>query len=200
MRASHGGNKAQRQAWDNTMREEVGMTNIPGQTPVKRHKTRAMIERHTAKRQNVHGGVNELEFKRIARLERLELTNAWDPLERALDSNQDDQGSSGDERGKRRKSEKRTVAKKQIFLADVLLAEGPNDFVRAQARKSSRPCSERVCDVTGKLAHYRDPLTGLYVHDRRALMMLREQVPAWMKDTAISPYWDVIKTIVADST
>jgi len=198
-KSSAAGSKAQRQAWDDTMREEVGVTNIPGLTPVKRHTTRAMKDRMAAKKKNVHGGVDELEFKRLARLERLELTNAWDPLEKAIDV-ADDQDSSGDERKRRRVEKKSSAAlKKQLFLSDVLMAEGANEFVKAQARKSTRPCPERVCDVTGKLGRYRDPLTGLWVHDRRSLALLNEQVPAWLKATALSPYWDAIKTVQSEA-
>ena len=189
--------KSQRVAWDATMREEVGM-NIPGQPLNKRRLTRSAKDRTSSlKKQNVHGGVSDLEFKRRARLERLELTNAWDPIERSLDQAYDDGGdSSGEESKKRRRTEKRNAnSRKQIFLADVILSEGLNDFVKAAARKSTRPALNRVCDVTGKVGRYQDPLTGLFFYDRKALAIMREQVPSWMKQTAISPYWDAIKNV-----
>jgi len=189
--------KAQHEAWDITMREEVGIVRKGAQkTVTKRLKTRSAKERSSSKRQNVHGGVSELQFKRISRLERLELTNAWDPLERTDDQYHDDGGSSDEER--RRRKVDRKSNKRQIFLADVLAAEGNCDFIKATARKSKRPCPDRVCDVTGKVGRYCDPVTGLFVHDRKALLMLQEQVPGWLKAIAISPFWDTITSLQSE--
>lgn len=199
-------------AWDATIRNEGFSGGANGgraslNSPYKRKATtRAMKNESTAstthKRQNVHGGLSELAFKRQSRLERLELTNCWDPLERSdlLNARSMEDDSDDDMHSKRKKRSSANYSnKKQLFLADVLLQEGAtSEFVRTQARPSMRPIPERICDVTGKVAKYCDPVTGLNVADRKAIALLKEQVPSWLKATAISPYWDAISSLKAE--
>jgi hypothetical protein len=85
------------------------------------------------------------------------------------------------------------------FLADVLLKEGATDFVRAAAvRRPLGRVRQAVCDATGKPAKYTDPVSGLQFADPKALAMLREQMPSWVKATAISPYWDAVRTLLEE--
>lgn len=192
-------NKSQRDAWDATMRNEVGLQVIPGKTKAKRPVTRSTKERGTSKRINVHGGTDEVWYKRMSRLERLELTNYTDPLEKALSGTGEDGDSSDDDKKKRRKDKRaQSLKPKQHFLADVLMSEGACEFVTMMASKSARPAPYKACDVSGKVARYEDPLTGLRLHSRRSQALLREQVPSWLKATAFSPYWDAVRTVSED--
>lgn len=222
--------KNQKAAWNATMREEVGIVSKQAAFEEAKQRGRLITTRSSnksasstlpsAKRQNVHGGLSELQYKRQARLERLELTNAWDLLEKGGKSGEavdedyqssdasagasDGGGGEANEAPKKKKMKRTStvvVTKKrtstQLFLADVLLKDtNSQDFVNAAARKPvGKRTNTMVCDVSGKPALYVDPVTGLRVADRRSLGMLREQVPAWLKATAISPYWDAVQTI-----
>ncbi|KAH9261690.1 hypothetical protein BASA81_000346 [Batrachochytrium salamandrivorans] len=223
-------NKNQKAAWNATMREEVGIVSKQQALEEAKAKGRPITTRSSNKgalkssssRQNVHGGISELYYKRLARLERLELTNSWDLVEKGgkqeSTAAQDEDYSSGGEEeensgegreeyrpAKKSKRQPRPTPatsashKKtsRLFLAEVLLKDGNSmEFVNAMARKPvGRSANAVVCEVTGRPGRYKDPVTGLWVADARALAMLREQVPGWLKHTAISPYWDAIQTL-----
>lgn len=220
-------NKSQKAAWNATMREEVGIVSKQQALEEAKAKGRPIATRSSNKgaaksssssgRQNVHGGISELYYKRLARLERLELTNSWDLVEKggkhepaAQDEDYSSEGGGGEEEeggeyrpAKKPKRQPRAApaasAKKssRLFLADVLLKDANSmEFVNAMARKPvGRSARAVVCEVTGRPGRYKDPVTGLWVADARALAMLREQVPGWLKHTAISPYWDAVQTL-----
>ena len=164
-------NASARKAWDATMKKEVGVARAPGEVVQKKHTTRRIIrETRAAPR------VDELDHKKRARLERLELTNAWDAVE-PVD-------------GPRRHALHRVV------LDQAEEQRQPGSFVRAAARPSRYPPTVRACVVTGKPARYKDPATQLRFADRRALAVLRENLPAWVKQTPASPYWDAVDEVL----
>jgi len=163
-------NASARKAWDATMKKEVGVTRAPGEVVQKKHTTRRIIrETRVAPR------VDELEHKKRARLERLELTNAWDAVEPADGPN------------------KRLL---RVLLEDVEEQRQLGSFVRAAACPSRYPPAMHVCAVTGKPARYKDAATHLRFADRRALAVLRENLPAWVKQTPASPYWDAVDEVL----
>jgi len=161
----------------------------------KKHTTRRII-RETQERTRHVAGVDELELKKEARLERLELTNAWDAVDSADVAHVDDDSDQDIKRRKKAKEVGRRPAKSlaKILLADEAEQRRSGSFVQAMVLPSRHP-SIPVCNATGRVGKYCDPASQLRYADRRALATLRETTPAWVKTTPVAPYWDAIKII-----
>ena len=161
-----------RRAWDATLKREVGMVRAPGEAEAKRHTTRRILREARA---GSGPRVDELEQRKRARLERLELTNAWDePL-------------AEETKGRM------ALAKLMLESAEEQRAMG--SFVMAAARPSRYPGRMFVCAATGRAAKYKDPTSHLRFADRRALGLLKESLPPWVRQTPLTPYWDAVDEI-----
>jgi hypothetical protein len=79
---------SKRKAWDQAMRD-AGVSVIPGESPLrnKKHTTRSSFNKNEKRRKIHHRQSNkddigdEIKIRKRARVERLQLTNVWDPLD-----------------------------------------------------------------------------------------------------------------------
>jgi len=81
---------------------------------------------------------------------------------------------------------------RKLSQAKIIEDVNAPDYFNAAAPPSKYPAM-RLCSVSGVLAPYVDPESGLSYSSSIILSYLREQPPPWVKASTITPYHDAIR-------
>ncbi len=68
----------------------------------------------------------------------------------------------------------------------------------AATTKPTRTPDRHFCAVTGHVAKYKDPQSGLRYSSRKALRVLKEHPPPWVNGTGNAMFMDAMKMIRDD--
>lgn len=213
--------KGLRKEWDSFIQSEIGQgVRLPGVSPKKKFTTRQALtsagKKENGRKRVVKGSREEVEYIHRCRVEKLELTNAWDAMSssssvggddenddtyevRSVDStnSKKDAADSNNNSNKKRKklavqsqsqnNKKNKGGKNKAVSLYKLLVQDPTSKAFQQATaKPSRYPPRKVCVITGKFARYTDPSTLLPFYDKKAQAQLLEQPPGWTKTSSYS--------------
>ena len=130
-------------------------------------------------------------------------------------------GSKGGKAGGKSKAKSTTGVLPKRFMprsmASILIEEASREdgtaraYLNAEARITTpssskpsttalRPKRRKYCPVTGVLAKYTEPKTGIPYANMRALEQIRERPPPWMTLSGVNTasYWETVKSIRDD--
>eukprot|EP00617_Octactis_speculum_P025149 CAMPEP_0185750270 /NCGR_PEP_ID=MMETSP1174-20130828/9035_1 /TAXON_ID=35687 /ORGANISM="Dictyocha speculum, Strain CCMP1381" /LENGTH=217 /DNA_ID=CAMNT_0028426759 /DNA_START=88 /DNA_END=741 /DNA_ORIENTATION=+ len=205
---------SKRKAWDDAIKQvakEIG-TDIGGnREETKKRETRRRVN---ARKWIATSDKDDLRRKVEARLEALEEAQEADFVGEEDDEWQDEEQVESRGRkskikavkklkGSRAASKKSDITKRfrPRSLAQVLLEEHgtvPGNrlppYISAEAGPSKRP-SRSLCAVTGAIAKYRDPSSGLPFAGLSQISVLKDTPPPWLQLSGNAPYFESIRMI-----
>jgi len=192
-----------------------GTRGLPMHLKKKKKKNTRLRKARANRRWVAYSGLDGLERAIACRLEHLEMTNYDDDKAQNGDEDDDEYDLDNDRLdGPLKKKSKRTRRstskdkdrKLQRFtsLEQVLLQIHANKsegrcprYVSASTRPVRTP-DRHFCAVTGHVAKYKDPQSGLRYSSQRAFRVLKEHPPPWVNGTGNAMFMDAMKMIRDD--